>query len=168
MDTIRTHLLDASVLTKLVVPEHKSDTVRDYFSKNSVFWTTSFCIAEAFGALKAKRSRFGKESALDGISETVYLSALEELISMVRNGTIAIEEIDIHHRSIFDEVEQLCSKYKLDAVDTFQIVTMLRGFPSTMNEEASTILITADEKLADAAQLEGLRTWNCIKEPSPS
>ena len=185
MATIRTHLLDASVLAKLVVSEYKSDVVRDYFNNHSVFWTTSFCLAEAFGVLKAKHIRYGKQNsksllarmraffcgkshAQDGISESAYLAAIEELVSMVRNETITIEEESIFNRRIFDEVEQLCSEYGLDAIDTFQLVTMMRGFPSKMIDEASTILITADKKLANAARRKGLRAWNCIKESSPT
>ncbi|MEW8320096.1 MAG: type II toxin-antitoxin system VapC family toxin [Candidatus Thiodiazotropha sp.] len=183
MATIKTHLLDASALVKLVVTEHKSDVVRNYFNNHSVFWTTSFCLTEAFGVLKTKHSRYGKNkkgllasikaffcgkpSADDGISEEVYLAALEELVSMIRNETISIEEENIFNREIYNEVEQLCSKHGLDAIDTFQLVTMLRGFPSKMSGESSTILITADRKLANAAKAEGLQSWYCIKEPSP-
>lgn len=184
MTTIRTHLLDASALVKLVAPEDKSDVLRAYFNNHSVFWTTSFCLAEAFGVLKAKHARYGKgkksllahikayccgkSSAGDGISKETYLAALEELVSMIRLNTISIVEENIFNRKIFDEVEQLCATFGLDAVDTFQLVTMLRGFPSKMSGESSTILITADKNLAKSASNKGLRTWNCIKEPSPT
>ncbi len=172
MTVIRTHLLDTSVLIKLVVYEDKSDVVRKYVNSHSVFWTTSFCIAEAFGVLKATHSRYKKNccnsSAQEGISESVYLTALEDLVSMVRDETISIEEANIFNREIFDEVEQLCSKYRLDAIDTFQLVTILRGFPSIMDEESSTILITADKKLARAARQENLKAWYCMKESDPT
>jgi hypothetical protein len=39
---IRTHLLDASVLVKLIIPEHKSDVVQEYFDNNSYFGQRQF------------------------------------------------------------------------------------------------------------------------------
>lgn len=168
MATIYTHLLDASALVKLVVPEDKSNVLREYFNNHSVFWTTSFCIAEVFGVLKAKHSRYGKQSVQGGISESVYLASLEDLVAMVRDERISITEENIFNREIFNEVEKLCSEYGIDAIDTFQLVTMLRGFPSKMIEDSKTILITADRKLANAASKKGLRVWNCMKKSTPT
>src|SRR3989339_1709460 len=100
METIRTHLLDASALVKLVVDEVGSEKIRKYFADKSVFWTTSLCFVEALGVLKVKHL-YRKE-----ITAEKYLSSSEELIAHFRNGSISIEEIDITQISTFNEVEK--------------------------------------------------------------
>ncbi len=162
--TIRTHLLDASVLVKLAVPEDRSDCVRKYFNEHSVFWTTSLCFAESLGALKMKRSR--KE-----LSDSGYRLAADEVVGLVRNGSISIEEVKFTDRRVFDDVLSLCSRYsgrdRGDIVDMFQIVTLRRGFATRLEGDSKTILITADSGLAEIARAEGVRVWNCITEPAP-
>jgi len=124
METIRTHLLDASALVKLVVDEVGSEKIRKYFADKSVFWTTSLCFVEALGVLKVKHL-YRKE-----ITAEKYLSSSEELIAHFRNGSISIEEIDITQISTFNEVEKMSKSYSLDLADAFQIITMKTGFPS--------------------------------------
>jgi hypothetical protein len=162
--TIRTHLLDASALVKLSVKEDKSDMVLNYFNNHTVFSTTSFCLAESLGALKMKRAR-------GEITDAEYQSAGEELAGLVRNGSISIEDVRFTDRDVFDEVLSLCSKYlgkdKGDFVDMFQIVTLKRGFRTLLAGDSKTILITADCSLAEVARNEGVRVWDCMKEPAP-
>jgi predicted nucleic acid-binding protein len=184
MNTIRTHLLDSSALVKLLVKEDKSDLIRSYFDTHSVFWTTSFCFAETLGVLKRKwLTKSQKTSGQSGsqgllaclrtkahggsISQDQYLSASEELAALVRNESISIEEVQFTQRSVFDQAEDLAKKYGIDLVDSFQLVTLMIGFPSAMPEESRTILITADKGLAKAARSEGLRSWYFMKEPIP-
>lgn len=184
MGIIRTHLLDASVLVKLVVDEEKSACVRKYYHSQSIFWTTSVCFAEALGALKRKWSNKPKQTgckmigwfqlpqkinicAKNVISTEEYYRASEELTSLLRNNSIVLEEVLFTDTNIYNETEILSRKYKLDIIDAFQLVTLLRGFPSRMEGDSETIFITADRKLAKAAKLEGLRVWYCMKESSP-
>ena len=184
MGVVRTHLLDATALVKLVVDEDKSDRVRKYYRSQSVFWTTSVCFSEALGVLKRKWlnkskqpkckmiswfqfSRKQNKFAIDAISTENYYCASEELVALLRNDSISLEEVPFTDRSIYDETETLSKKYKLDIIDAFQLVTLLRGFPSKMIGGSKTIFITADRKLAKAAKSEGLRPWNCMKESSP-
>ncbi len=161
METIRTHLLDTSALVKLVVDEDGSERIRNYFAEKSVFWTTSLCFAEALGVLKVKHF-YRKE-----ITEEKYLSASEELVANLRNGSISIEEVDITQISTFNEVEKVSKSYSIDLADAFQIITIKKGFPSSLEGDAKTIFITGDSDLAKAAVKEGLRVWDCMSEESP-
>lgn len=158
METIRTHLLDTSALVKLVVDENGSERIRKYFTEKSVFWTTSLCFAEALGVLKVKHF-YRKE-----ITEEKYLSASEELVAHLRNGSISIEEVDITQISTFNEVEKISKSYSIDLADAFQIVTMKKGFPSSLEGDSKTIFITGDSDLAQAAIKEGLRVWDCMSK----
>jgi len=162
METIRTHLLDASALVKLFINEDGSEALKDYFGSRSVFWTTSLCFAEVLGVLKRKYL-----SNKEDLTKEEYLVASEDMVSHIRNGSISIEEVDITQFVIFNEVEKIVEKYSIDLADAFQIVTLKRGFPSSLTEDAKTILITADEGLAGAAQSEGLRVWDCLRKPVP-
>jgi len=161
METIKTHLLDTSALVKLVVDEEGSENVRKYFAEKSVFWTTSLCFAEALGVLKVKHY-YRKE-----ITQEVYLAGSEELVAHLRNGSISIEEVDITQISTFNEVEKISKLHSLDLADAFQIVTLKKGFPSSLEGDSKTILITGDKKLAKAARKERLRAWDCIIESTP-
>jgi len=161
METIRTHLLDTSALVKLVVDEDGSKRIGKYFEAKSVFWTTSLCFAEALGVLKVMHF-YRKE-----ITEEKYLSASEELVAHLRNGSISIEEVDITQISTFNEVEKISKSYSIDLADAFQIITMKKGFPSSLEGDSKTIFITGDSNLAKAAKNEGLRVWNCMKEETP-
>jgi predicted nucleic acid-binding protein len=161
METIRTHLLDTSALVKLVVDEDGSDRIRKYFAAKSVCWTTSLCFAEALGVLKVKHF-YRKE-----ISREKYLSASEELVANLRNESISVEEVNITEISIFNEVEKISKSYAIDLADAFQIITIKKGFPSSLEGDSRTILITGDSDLAKAAINEGLRVWDCMNEENP-
>ncbi len=161
METIRTHLLDTSALVKLFVDEDGSERIRKYFGAKSVFWTTSLCFAEALGVLKVMH--FYRHQ----ITEEQYLSASEELVAHLRNGSISIEEVDITQISTFNEVEKISKLYSIDLADAFQVITMKKGFPSSLECDSKTIFITGDSDLAKAAKNEGLRVWDCMKEETP-
>lgn len=160
MADIRTHYIDTSAATKLFVDEDGNSDVRDYFSKHSVFFITSLCFAETLGVLKLKALR-------NLISQEQYLAACEELTTLLRGETLQIDDVNIADRQTFDEVEHLAKRYTLDVADALQLVTLQRGCCSTLDDDSKPILITADKKLADAARTEGLRVWNCLKEPTP-
>lgn len=162
MQIIRTHLLDASALVKLVVEEDGSKNIREYFDANSVFWTTSLCFAETLGVLKVKH--FYRNE----ISKEKYLTASEEIVAHLRNGSISVEEVDIMDILTFNKVEKISKLYSIDLADAFQIVTLKKGFSSSLAGDSKTILITGDSDLAEAARQEGLRVWNCMSEDAPS
>jgi len=157
---IRTAYLDASAIVKLLVKEDGSAPVRDYFSENSVFATTSLCFAETLGALKIKFIH-------QLLSLEQYLAACAELMAHLRGQTLEIEDIGISDSSIFDEVERLAAKHSLDVSDAYQLLTLQRGGFSSLTGDSKPILITADRGLAAAARKEGLRVWDCLRDPAP-
>lgn len=161
MNHIRTHLLDASVLVKLVSNEHKSEVIKSYLNSEHVFWTTSFCFSEALGVLKTKHY-YRKV-----ISHDEYVDACFDLVSLFRNNSVEIHEVDITNYLIYDETERLSRKYNLDISDCFQIVTLKDGISKYFAGESKTILITADEGLAKMAQSECIRVWDIINESEP-
>jgi predicted nucleic acid-binding protein len=163
MADIRTHYLDTSALVRLLVKEECSAALLTYIGPHATRFVTSLCFAETLGVLKAKRFR-KKDPEL---SAEQYLSACEELMAHVRNGTLEIEDIRISQKDTYDEVEHLASKYSLDTSDAFQLVTLKRGILSSLEGESRPILVTADENLAKAAKSEGLRAWDCVHDAPP-
>jgi len=161
MGMIRTNCLDASAIVKLLIAEAGSDKLRKYFTKQTCFYTTSLCFAEALGVLKAKHLRCE-------ITQEEYLDTCYQLLSYVHPDNIGIDiiEIEIKKRVAFDDVENLVKKYSIDVSDAFQIYTLKEVFSNFAGDSAP-ILITADRGLATAAENEGLRVWNCIEDPSP-
>lgn len=156
----RTHLLDTSALIKLVLNENGSQELKTYFSHNFTFWTTSICFGEALGVLKTKYL-YRKE-----ISEKKYLNAIEILVSYLEQK-ISIQEVNITDPKIYHQIEDAVKKHTLDFADAIQLVTLKIGFPAVFEGESKTIFITADNKLAKAAENENLRVWDVIKEPIP-
>ena len=160
MASIRTHYLDASAIVKLLVREAGSAALCAYLDQHTAFSPTALCFAGTLGALKAKLLR-------NSLGQEEYLSACEELMAYFRNQTIEIDDIGISQRRTFDEVEYLSKKYSLDVSDSYQLVTLQRGLYSPLQGDSKPILVTADEALAKAARSEGLRTWDCLREPAP-
>jgi predicted nucleic acid-binding protein len=160
VNTIRTHLFDTSALVKLLVDEAGSDVVRSYFGLHSVFAATSLCIGEVLGVLKTqlRQRRISKEQ---------YFSASEELMAHIRNRTIAVEEVPLADRAVFDQTERAATAHSIDIVDAHQLVTLERGFLGALPGEARCVLITADSDLAKAARIRNLSVWNCLCEPAP-
>ena len=161
MGTIRTHFLDASAIVKLLINEIGSDKIRKYFTQHSCFYTTSLCFAEALGVLKAKH--FHQKE----ITEEEYLAASDLLMAYIAGESIGIVEIEIKQRCVFREVENLVQKYSIDISDAFQIYTLKKGFLSSLEGDASPILITGDCNLAKSADKEGLKVWDCVKDTPP-
>ena len=160
MTTIRTHYLDASAIIKLLIDEEGTAALRSYMDSHATRVTTSLCFAETLGVLKAKHNH-------KRISAEQYLAACEELIADLRNETLVIEDIGLTERRVFDEVEILCRKHRLDLSDAFQLLTLCSGQLSSLEGDSRPILVTADKKLATAARSEGLRAWDCMHEPAP-
>lgn len=163
MSAMRTHYLDASAIVKLLVDEDGSAVIREYFQGQSIFHTTSFCFAETLGVLKVKC--FQRKE----ISENEYSLATWHLLSLIGDKSIEIEDnTDIWRPDVFVAIREIVRKYSFDFSDAFQLYTMKQGMLSIFGYESTPILITADEKLARAAFAEGLRSWDCMKEPEPS
>jgi len=161
---VKVHYFDASALVKLVADDQDEepgrDTLRRYYNEHArPVYTTSFCVAEAFGAFKRKFQR-------KGISEEQYLVYVRNFIRVIGN-TFRIDEVPILLPLVTSEVERLVAQYKIDFVDCFQIVTIMQGQFRVLVGESQSILITADRDLAKAARAEGARVWECTSEVAP-
>ena len=153
----KAHYLDASCLVKLVVREVGSPEVLEFFNSHTSFYTTAICIAEALNVLKRKWNR--NEISIDD-----YYSATHALVF----GKVEIDEIELANPFVYREVESVAKKHELDLSDALQLVTILKGRYSVLGPDSASVLITADESLAEAATSEGIRTWNCVKDPRPT
>jgi predicted nucleic acid-binding protein len=161
---IKVHYFDGSALVKLVADDADEqpgrDVLRKYYQQHAhPGYTTSFCVAETFGALKLKFLR-------KKISETGYLKYVKDLIRTIGN-TFKIDELEILLPLVSKEFERLVKNYKIDFVDCLQIVTIKHGKSRIFNGASKSILITADRELARVAAAEGLRAWECTTEAAP-
>jgi len=160
MDYHRIHYLDASVLLKLVIKEKGTEAIENYMTSEytSTFYTTSLCFAEALGELKSKY--LNKE--ID--QETYFRSG--DVLRVCINDRIKLADVNISSDTVFKEVEDIARQHRLDIVDAYQIVTVMKDYFSKFSY-ARPFLITADSDLAKAAREKGLRVWNCLTEPAP-
>jgi predicted nucleic acid-binding protein len=160
---VKVHYFDASALVKLVADdvdeEPGRDVLRQYFGQCASHYTTSFCIAEAFGAFKLKFLR-------KKISEEQYIDDVRNFIRVTVNQ-FKVEVSIVEYRVVVAETERLVAKYKIDFIDCFQIVTIMQGEFSFLAGPSQSILITADRGLAVAARAEKARVWECTSEPAP-
>jgi predicted nucleic acid-binding protein len=123
-------------------------------------YTTSFCIAEAFGAFKLKFLR-------KKISQDEYVACVRKFILTIGN-TFQVDEVPTLWPVVSSEAERLITKYGIDFIDCFQIVTIMRGRFSIFVAGSQSVLITADRELAKVARAEGAKVWECTTEPAPS
>lgn len=159
MAVIRTHYLDASAIVKLLVREEGSEKLESYSHEHINFRTTALCVGEALGVLKVKHF-YRKE-----LDREAYFCATEILAGWIsKTGGLEIEEANLADRDVFHEIEHVCKKYSLDLSDGLQILTLKKGFFSSLTRDSAPILITADDKLAEAAKSEGGRVWHVLRE----
>ena len=162
---IKVHYFDASALVKLVADDADEalgrDALRKYHHEHAhPGYTTSFCFAEALGALKNKCLR-------KKITQSEYLEVVNKLLRVVAN-TFQTDELPTLDPTVQKEFQRLVSTYQLDFVDCLQIVTVLKGRFRIFDGPSKSILITADRELAKAARSEGVRVWECSSEDPPS
>jgi predicted nucleic acid-binding protein len=161
---IKVHYFDASALVKLVADDIDEapgrDVLRKYFWQHAhPGYTTSFCVAEAFGAFKLKFLR-------KKISQKQYVDYVRNFIRETGNH-FKVNEVNILDPVVVTETERLVAKYKIDFIDCFQVVTIMRGEFSFLAGPSQSILITADRELAVAARAERARVWECTREAAP-
>jgi predicted nucleic acid-binding protein len=168
---IRTHYLDASAAVKLLVKEEGSENLQEYMKEpdhSSNLFMTSFCVAETLGVLKRKFLREWTKEREYKEAQEKYLAACESFMGQLRDEMIGVHDIPIADRETYSKVDKLAKRYKLDVVDAFQLVTLKEGFVAPLRGSPSEcLLITADEDLASAGEAEGLKVWNCKRQPPP-
>ena len=157
----RADFFDASALAKVYSDEPRSDVVREYFRLRSTKYTTPFCFYEAMNVLKSKWKHKGQ------LSLEQYLNATFQLTAWYGASSCAIKDLDFTEPSTFSKAKDIALKSRLDLSDAFQILSVKNGYLSVLVNNSSTVLVTADKELAEAARTEGLRAWNLMSEPMP-
>lgn len=160
------NLLDASVLVKLYVNEDGSDIIQNYMNTQPTWYTTPMCFYEALAVLKAKWL-YPPQKNRKKITRDEYLEASFKMAAYVSTSQEYIKDIDLLTPTAFLKVQSLIKKYDLDISDAFQILSVKEGAFSPLIGESRTVLVTADEKLADAAEKEGIRSWYIFRSPHP-
>jgi predicted nucleic acid-binding protein len=143
-----------------VVSEVGSDIVRKYVAGGGPFYITSICVAETLSVLKVKYL-YRKE-----LTQEQYFAAAYTFFSFLRDS-LHVEDVSLENHHVFFEAEELAKRHGLDIVDALQLFTLKHGRFSKFVGPSKSLLITADEALANAARTEGLEVWNCIHETAP-
>jgi predicted nucleic acid-binding protein len=161
--TARGRYLDASAAVKLVLAEDGSKALREYVDSGGPFYLVSHCLVEALSVLKVNfmyRKR---------LSEEEYFRAAHLLFARMRNGgPIHVENVELEAIDVHSETEDLARRHKLDFSDALQLYVLRKGKWGHAVGPSKSLLITADDRLAKAAQIEGYEVWNCLKSPAPS
>jgi len=158
----RSNCFDASALVKLYIDEDRSDILRNYFHGESTKYTTPFCYFEALSVLKAKR--FFRNA----MTADEYHKATFDLTAWFGASSTNLPDIKLTDPKVIPEVLALSKKHSLDLSDSFQIMSVKKGYFSVLSGQSKTILVTADAGLAKAAKSEQVRVWNIMTEPPPS
>ena len=157
----RASCLDTSALLKLYVDEEGSDIIRNFAENEPARYTTPFCYYETLNMLKVKWLYRGE------ITEDEYLKKSFSLTAWFSHVARNVNDIDFKDPSVFLEVQTLAKDNSLDLSDAFQILSVMKEYFSPLTGDSSTILVTADKKLASVARSEGLKAWYFMKEPAP-
>ena len=153
--------LDASALVKLVVDEGDHEHVRSFFHSTTNFAATSLCLAEALGVIKAKWTH-GR------ITEDQYFTSTRYLVINAWGNKIEIDDINLFTPQSLTAVEELAKKHGLDLSDALQLATILKGKYAHLGPNSASVLVTADRKLSAAAEVEGIKAWNCALSAAPA
>jgi len=158
----RADFFDASALAKVFSDEPCSDIARDYFRSCATKYTTPFCFYEAMNVLKGKWKHKGQ------LTIDQYLEAAFQLTAWYGASSSKVDDLNFTEPATFAEAKEIAERSRLDLSDAFQILSVKKGYFSILANESSTVLVTADKELVDAARAEGLRAWNLMLEPAPT
>jgi predicted nucleic acid-binding protein len=163
-DCIKAHYLDASAMVMLLVDEADCDCapVRRLFDAEPEFCSTPLCLAEALGVLKKKWDQ-------KRLTDDEYFRAAQQLIVHAWSGKVRVDDLALFDPAVFAQVEKKGRAHGLDVSDALQLETIKKGyFSRAFVGGSAAVLITGDDELARAAAAEGIRVWDCKREPRPS
>ena len=157
----RANCFDASALVKAWVDEPGCGPARLYFNTQSPMkYTTPFCYFETLSVLKGKWLR-------GDISREVYLDAAFGVTVWFQAANRKVKDLDLTHPPTFIRAREIVERYGIDLSDAFQILSVKEGYFSPLANESRTLLITADRRLAEVAEAEGIRAWYCLEGTAP-
>jgi len=157
----RADFFDASALARVFTDEPGSEVVRTYWHARATKYTTPFCFYEAMNVLKSKWKHKGQ------LSIDQYLEAAFKLTAWYGASSAQVRDLDFADPLTFAETKAIAERGALDLSDAFQIMSVKRGYFAVLVNDSATVLVTADNGLAVAARLEGIRAWNLLLEPPP-
>jgi predicted nucleic acid-binding protein len=148
-------------MVKLVVDEDYSSRVRNYMFEPERSWRvcTSFCFAEALGALKLRNKR-------GELSDKGYLAGSRKLIRLVREQSVKVLEGDFSSLATFAEAERIVKDHEIDFLDAFQLLSVKNSWRH-LASSSQPLLVTADGDLSKAAESEGVKCWYCRETHQP-
>ena len=151
---------DASALVKRFLSEESSHILRQYWNTHSTLYTTPFCLYESLGVLKLRKLRCK-------LTKKEYLEAASKLVAWYRASVRDIKDLDFTRLDVFTKAVKIAEQHDLDLSDAFQLLSLQEGFFAPLFGDSATLLVTADDALANAARAIGLRVWDCLREPMP-
>lgn len=157
----RANFFDASALVKVYTDEVRSNEVRRYFNSESpTKYTTPFCYYETLTALKAKWLR-------GHVSRVKYLDSAYKATIWFQTSSRTVKDLNLTDHQTFEQAKELVDHYEVDLSDAFQILSVKVGYFSRLVDRSQTLLITADDKLRQVAEAEGLKVWYCMEGDAP-
>ena len=125
------------------------------------FHITEFAFYETLSVLKRKLDK-------EEINRETYFGAAAQLAGYLEESLLEIDsDFRLDNFKVIFEVGELARRHSLDYSDALQIYTILNGKWMEKRFECTTVFVTADSKLAEAAKKEGLRVWNPLKDDNP-
>ena len=158
---VRADFFDASALVKVFSDEPYSDIVRKYFNSRSTKYTTPFCFYEAMNVLK------GKWKYKNALTKDQYMDAVFQLTAWFGASSRRIKDLDFTNPMVFSDAKKIAQRYSIDLSDAFQILSVKAGYFSVLVNDSATVLVTADNDLAQAGRAEQLKVWNVMLDPPP-
>ncbi len=152
-------LFDASALAKNYLKEPGSDELRAFWNRHPTKYTTPFCLYETLGVLKLSANR-------RLITRAHYLDSAMRLVSWYRESSAKLGDLDLTSVDVFSDAHELASDHGLDLSDAFQILSLQAGMFSPLFGGSQSILVTADETLAEVARRLRLPVWDCVRDPT--
>jgi predicted nucleic acid-binding protein len=160
---VRANLFDASALVKVFSNEHSSSEIRTFFHNYSpTKYTTAFCLYEALNGLKSKWLHRGQ------MTQVQYAEQSLRLVTWYRACDHHGMDVELTEPEVFARVMDRVNRASIDISDSFQIESVRSGYFSFLARESATLLVTADNRLAQVARDEGLKAWYFPSEPFPA
>jgi predicted nucleic acid-binding protein len=145
---------------KLYIDEPGSEVLRQYWNAQATRYTTPFCLYETLGILK-------RHMAKGRMTKAEYLKHATHAVSYFRATQRQMRDIEFTEHEFFREARELVEQTDLDLSDAFQLLSLQIGFFRHLDGGSKTLLVTADEKLAEVARSRKLPVWDCVREPMP-
>ena len=159
---VRANCFDASALVKVFVDEPGGGPVRQYFANASpTKYTTPYCYYEALNVLKSKWMYRGE------LTRAAYLDAAFHVTVWFQASSRKIKDPDLTHPPTFVRAREIVERHSVDLSDAFQVLSVKEGYFSRLINDSQTLLVTADKRLAEIAEAEGIKPWYCLGGPAP-